>query len=131
MTNVIATDMVYTSIYIDPEGKDRLVVHTPYFESEVPGIVALKSLRLEDVEGCVIGAPAKLIQELEKDLKVFERENSKFKLGDLLEFLEKRKISVRYIQSPDHPRAPKKSQQIRLTKEADDNSHKGDDGSRV
>jgi len=124
--------MVYTSVYIDPEGKDRLVVHTPYFESEVPGIVALKSLRLEDVEGCVIGAPTKVIQEMEQGLKQFEKGNPQFSLKDLLKFLEDHKISVRYIQSPDHPRAPKAKKEIRLTKESsDDNTHKSEDGDRI
>lgn len=126
-----ATNMVYTSVYLDLKGEDALVLNTPYFESEVPSIIALKSYRLEGVEGCVIGAPLSVMQQLEGKLKKFEETNPKLTIEQLLKFFESQGVSVRYVQSPSHPRAPRTSKQITITKEGkDDSSHQsgGEEG---
>jgi hypothetical protein len=96
---------IYTSIYLTPDSDDKLVYNTPYFESEVPSIIALKSDRLAHFDGVVIGGPASVLQPLEEALKKWEKDQKIIDLAGLCRFIETKGATIRYKQGKNVEKA--------------------------
>jgi len=65
----IANEQAFQSIYLDPDAtqwQDRIVFHEPIFQTEIPGVIALKSLELENVIGLVIAAPLNILRHFKE-----------------------------------------------------------------
>ena len=64
---LIANEQSFQSIYLEPSPKtwqERIVFHDPIFDEEIPGVIALKSLELENLIGLVIAAPLNVLRHL-------------------------------------------------------------------
>ena len=64
--------MKFLSVYIDPKAKkwsDRIICHDPLFDTEVVGIMALKSLELKGALGFVVGGPSADLQVYIQNIK--------------------------------------------------------------
>jgi len=75
--NILANNQAYQSIYINPEAtnwQETIVFHDPIFDDEIPGVVALKSLRLENCLGFVLGAPKNRIRYFREKVKDLDTE---------------------------------------------------------
>ena len=54
---LVANEQAFQSIYLDPKPSSwegRIVFHDPIFEDEIPGVIALKSLEMENLIGLVV-----------------------------------------------------------------------------
>lgn len=74
-----SSEQAYQSIYINPEAQnwqEVIVFHEPIFEDEIPGVVALKSLRLEKCVGFVLGAPRNKIRYFVEKVKELDTKDS-------------------------------------------------------
>lgn len=74
----MATEQYYLSVYFDDRAKrweDRLVFHDPLFESLTTGIIALKSLRLEERYGLVFQAPKAELKAFTKKAQEMDVKN--------------------------------------------------------
>lgn len=63
--SINANEQSFQSIYLEPSPKtwqERIVFHDPVFQDEIPGVVALKSLELENLIGLVIAAPLNVLR---------------------------------------------------------------------
>jgi len=107
MKNIIASDQSYQSIYINSNAdnwQEAIVFHEPIFDDEIPGVIALKSLRLEDCLGFVLAAPKsrlRYFREKIKDLDANEQLGKKKPrdiLNRLLQLSEEIDGTVVYIQ---------------------------------
>jgi len=104
---IVANEQSYQSIYINPKAdnwQEAIVFHEPVFDDEIPGVIALKSLRLENCLGFVLAAPKNRIRyfiEKVKDIDVEEQIGKKKPrdiLTRLLSLAEEIGGSVVYIQ---------------------------------
>ena len=92
MTIITANELAYQSIYIDAKAsnwQEVIVFHDPIFDDEIPGVITLKSLRLENCIGFVLAAPKNRIRyfrEKAKDLDT-EKELGKKQPRDILKIL--------------------------------------------
>ena len=60
-----ANEQSFQAIYLDPDAKDwkdRIVFHEPIYQDEMPGVIALKSLELENLIGLVVAAPLNVLR---------------------------------------------------------------------
>jgi len=67
-----ANEQSYQSIYINPNAdnwQEVIVFHEPIFDDEIPGVIALKSLRLEKCLGFVLAAPRNRIRYFREKVK--------------------------------------------------------------
>jgi len=92
MQKVIANEQSYQSVYIDATAnnwQERIVFHEPIFDDEIPGVIALKSLRLENCLGFVLAAPKNRIRYFREKTKELdaEQELGKKKPRDILKVL--------------------------------------------
>ena len=115
--SITANEQSYQSIYVNPEAKnwqEVIVFHEPIFDDEIPGVVALKSLRLENCLGFVLGAPRNRIRyfrEKAKEIDANEQLGKKAPrdiLKRLLLLTEEVGGSVVYIQN-EHIEGPKEN----------------------
>lgn len=68
----VANEQSFQSIYLDPSTdnwQERIVFHDPIFDDEMPGVIALKSLELEDLIGVVIAAPRNVLRNFREQVK--------------------------------------------------------------
>ena len=73
--STVANEQAFQSIYLDPNvthWEDRIVFHDPIFEDEMPGVIALKSLELEDLIGLVVAAPRNVLRNYREQVKEFD-----------------------------------------------------------
>jgi len=90
--SIQANEQSYQSIYINPKAQnwqEVIVCHDPIFEDEIPGVIALKSLRLENCLGFVLGAPKNRIRYFREKIKELDTNESlgKQKPRDILKRL--------------------------------------------
>jgi len=90
--SIQANEQSYQSIYINPKAQnwqEVIVCHDPIFEDEIPGVIALKSLRLENCLGFVLGAPKNRIRYFREKVKELDTNESlgKQKPRDILKRL--------------------------------------------
>jgi hypothetical protein len=103
-----ANEQHFQSVYLDLGAKDwkkRIVFHDPVYEQETPGVVALKSLRLEETFGFVVSAPKETLKQyrdrvkaMDKDLELGKQDPEKI-LSKLLETAKSMGMTLNYVQS--------------------------------
>jgi hypothetical protein len=105
---IIANEQSYQSIYINPYAdnwQEVIVFHEPIFDDEIPGVIALKSLRLEKCLGFVLAAPKSRLRYFREKIKDFDSKESLGKkqpreiLKQLLLLSEEIGGTVVYIQN--------------------------------
>jgi len=72
MKKIVSNEQSYQSIYINPfanNWQEVIVFHEPIFEDEIPGVIALKSLRLERCLGFVLAAPKSRLRYFREKIK--------------------------------------------------------------
>lgn len=104
---VLATDEVFQAIYLDPgaKPKQKVVFLEPMFDTEPPGIVALKSLRLEDRWGLLLEATKLRLVDFQDKYKSFEKKielgkdfDPKEVLRKISKLAEEMGIGIAYVQ---------------------------------
>jgi len=102
-------DLSYQSVYLDQKTdkwQEKIVFHDPIFEEETTGIIALKSLRLENTIGFVVAAPLPMLRRYREEAKKIDSDG---KLGqkddrEILDVLTalavKLGIELVYLQNP-------------------------------
>jgi len=74
---IYANDQSFQSIYLDlnaDDWNDVIVFHEPMFDDEIPGVIALKSFRLEDCIGFVLAAPRNILRHYKEKVKDLDKE---------------------------------------------------------
>jgi len=72
---MVANEQAFQSIYLDPstdKWNERIVFHDPIFDDEMPGVIALKSLELEDLIGIVVAAPRNVLRNYRQQVKEYD-----------------------------------------------------------
>lgn len=104
----LANEQHFQSVYLDLATKDWkkcIVFHDPVYEQETPGVVALKSLRLEDTYGFVVSAPVEVlkqfrarVKEIDAKIELGKQEPEKI-LSKLLETAKAMNMTLSYVQN--------------------------------
>lgn len=111
---VEANEQVFQSVYIDPiadEWQNKIVFHKEIYEHETPGVIALKSLRLEDKYGLVLAAPSSTLKEFRKYFEELDEDEHIGRLSpaQILDVLiaeaESFGITITYVQKGDRVEA--------------------------
>lgn len=71
-TAIGASEQIFQTIYLDPHSAQRIVFILPLFNTEPPGVIALRSLRLENVTGCVITGTLEKLRQFRTQAQAIE-----------------------------------------------------------
>jgi hypothetical protein len=111
-TIVLANDQAFQAFYIDENAKswkDKIVFIDPIFEQESPGVIALKSLRLNNLFGAVLTAPVSNLKAFQEKMKKMDNEEKLGKetphniMAEILKVAEDFGIEASYLQLGQKP----------------------------
>ena len=96
----MATEAKYQSMYFNPdaEAEDRLIFHDPIFDDPTTGIMALKSTRLEDMDGMVLLGSQQTLRMLREKVKEKEFADEDTTLDFLADLIKEMNLEVIYTQ---------------------------------